>query len=370
MKVLLVQSNVLGNRVLGDYLADALESHAGLDTTKIEVSSEDVHQQAMPPFLARSILARRHWAISRALRQHDIHPARFEAVVCNSFTILLALGPAFRSLRRVCLFDGSSFAHREVIPGLRKPPCLRDRAKALTYSRILGGNLSLLPLSQWARNAHEKYFRHEQPINTMVCSPYSRLDVISRSDMDTARPTGSSADQDLKLLFVGNYLSKKGGYDLIRLHRERLYKFCSLTVVTRQVVTETHPKLLVINDVGVEHRERIEHIYRTHDLFVFPSTFDFFGLVVLEAMSQGLPVVAYDVAAMPEMVRDGINGHLIPYDEDRFATLVDTIERLALNRHDLNRMGANSVSLIRERFPRARFDSTVQQTLVTDYHSV
>jgi glycosyltransferase involved in cell wall biosynthesis len=45
-------------------------------------------------------------------------------------------------------------------------------------------------------------------------------------------------------------------------------------------------------------------------VFVFPSKFDTFGLVILEAMACGLPVVAYDVPSPNDIIQDGITGYL------------------------------------------------------------
>jgi len=52
--------------------------------------------------------------------------------------------------------------------------------------------------------------------------------------------------------------------------------------------------------------------YRTHDVLVAPSTYEGFGMVVLEAMSQHLPVVATPVGCARTLVRDGETGLVVP----------------------------------------------------------
>jgi glycosyltransferase involved in cell wall biosynthesis len=48
--------------------------------------------------------------------------------------------------------------------------------------------------------------------------------------------------------------------------------------------------------------------YASADIFVFPSTTDTFGNVVIEAQASGLPVIVSDVGGPKELVEDGVNG--------------------------------------------------------------
>jgi glycosyltransferase involved in cell wall biosynthesis len=52
--------------------------------------------------------------------------------------------------------------------------------------------------------------------------------------------------------------------------------------------------------------------YRHHDALVFTSTYEGFGMVLLEAMSQGLPVITTPVGCASLLVQDGENGLLVP----------------------------------------------------------
>ena len=58
--------------------------------------------------------------------------------------------------------------------------------------------------------------------------------------------------------------------------------------------------------------EDVMGYYRRHDLLVFPSTYEGFGMVLLEAMSQRLPVVSTPVGAAGALVRHGQTGMIVP----------------------------------------------------------
>jgi glycosyltransferase involved in cell wall biosynthesis len=90
--------------------------------------------------------------------------------------------------------------------------------------------------------------------------------------------------------------------------------------------------------------ERVVDEYRRHDLLVFPSTYEGFGLVVLEAMSQGLPVVATPVGCVPDLVRDGDNGIIVPpRDAD---ALAQAVRRLMDAPSERERMGASAATAV------------------------
>ncbi len=63
------------------------------------------------------------------------------------------------------------------------------------------------------------------------------------------------------------------------------------------------------------YQESAESYLPALDLFVCPSRWEGFGLVVAEAMACGLPVVASAVDSLPELVRDGVEGRLVPPED-------------------------------------------------------
>jgi len=63
--------------------------------------------------------------------------------------------------------------------------------------------------------------------------------------------------------------------------------------------------------IGFVPRAKIKEALKKHDFFVTASTMETQGLVILEAMSAGLPVLGVNALAVPELIHDGKNGYLV-----------------------------------------------------------
>lgn len=71
---------------------------------------------------------------------------------------------------------------------------------------------------------------------------------------------------------------------------------------------------------GFVSRQHLAEAYREADFYATASTIETQGLVVLEAMASGTPVVGVDALAVPEMARDGVSGIIVrPYDANAMA---------------------------------------------------
>lgn len=119
--------------------------------------------------------------------------------------------------------------------------------------------------------------------------------------------------QKIKLLFVGKLSQQKGLADLFAAV-EPLKEWVELTVVGQK----PNVACAALDAALARHRwiptlphAQVLELMRQHDVFVFPSLFDGFGLVITEAMSQGTPVIATNRSAGPDLIRQGDNGWLV-----------------------------------------------------------
>lgn len=95
--------------------------------------------------------------------------------------------------------------------------------------------------------------------------------------------------------------------------------------------------------------------YRAADAFAFPSVKEGFGLVVLEALAAGLPVVATDIPVFAEYLEHGESALLVPPGDP--AALASALERLAGDRVLRRRLAAGGRPLV-DRFTWAASAST------------
>ncbi len=87
------------------------------------------------------------------------------------------------------------------------------------------------------------------------------------------------------------------------------------------------------NFVGYLAGEELASAYASGDIFLFPSSTETLGLVLLEAMAAGCPVIGANKGGIPDIINDGINGCLYdPDQEDQGeSSLIEAIEKILKN---------------------------------------
>ncbi len=87
--------------------------------------------------------------------------------------------------------------------------------------------------------------------------------------------------------------------------------------------------------LGFLSRDELREFYSTLDLFVFPSTAETQGLVALESMACGVPVVGADAMALKDTIEDGVTGFL--YQQGDIKQLKEMVDKTYSERERLSR---------------------------------
>ncbi len=159
----------------------------------------------------------------------------------------------------------------------------------------------------------------------------------------------NSGKLPIKLLFVGSLSQQKGIADLFKV-MDVFGKKLSLTLVGRK----PNYDCIALNAELAKHRwipslphHKILEIMREHDVLVFPTLFDGFGLVMTEAMSQGTPVIATYNSGGPDIIEHGRNGWLVEAGDD--SSLCSAIEYLIENPGAIAKAGIEAIQTARLR---------------------
>lgn len=188
----------------------------------------------------------------------------------------------------------------------------------------------------------------------------SRPIKVIYNGIDTTRfVPGTRTDKTVRVLFSGNLSIRKGAHLLPDIARhlapnvELLY-----TRGLRRGGLSVYGEHLV--DLGPILHEDMPALYRSVDLVLLPTVREGLSLAVLEAMACGLPVVATDIASLPEQIVDGQGGYLCPLGDT--AAFAERINELADNPRLRRRMGE---------FNRCRVEQTFTiERMVSEYKQV
>jgi starch synthase len=173
------------------------------------------------------------------------------------------------------------------------------------------------------------------PIAPIAVIPYGANDMFSSQD----KVARSSEDHALRVLFVGGLSQRKGIADLFDAV-ELIAPLVKLTVIGRKPA-ET---CVALDSALKKHRwieslprEKILAEMRAHDVLVFPSLFEGFGLVVTEALSQGIPVITTPHTCGPDVLTEGEDGFIVPIRDPQAIA-----EKLEVLHQDRERLAAMS----------------------------
>ena len=141
-----------------------------------------------------------------------------------------------------------------------------------------------------------------------------------------------------KVLFVGTNWQRKGGPTLLAAFRRLRQKYPQAELEIVGCTPEINEPGVKV--VGRVPREDLHRYFTQARLFALPTLLEAFGIVFVEALHFGLPIIGTNIGAVPEMVADGVNGYVVPPGDAN--ALGDALERLFADDALAARMGAAS----------------------------
>ena len=237
------------------------------------------------------------------------------------WTLLASILKIFFRWRTVIVFDGSSpgvehtdsqlrFLVRRFIIKLTDAFITNTRAGKEYLTEIIGAPESSIFVRPYLIPHPQTYAQHDSNL---------QLD-----DQEYKRP---------RFIFAGKLIPRKGLLELLRacsLMQTRGYKDYTLLVVGDGLQRRELEEFVAVRSlenrvkfIGKVEYEQMGNYYQQADVFVFPTLEDVWGLVAVEAMMFGKPILCSQRAGAAEMVADGENGYIFdPYDAERLAELM------------------------------------------------
>lgn len=211
---------------------------------------------------------------------------------------------------------------------------------------------SIVTVSQYTKNRMEKSSFISQEIQVVPNG-------ISCSGAGTGQRTVQAAPGKFNVLMIGNFMPNKGQYHFIKAAamlaaRNQGFHFTMIGNVydggyfrkCKELIRKRGMQGYISVYHGVNNAS--EYIGQ-FDVLAVPSLYDeSFGLISVEAMAAGRPVVAFACGGIPEVVRDGVDGFTVPVGDAR--AMARKIQWLAKNPEKAEAMGAKGRQKYREHF--------------------
>ena len=230
---------------------------------------------------------------------------KIDAVVVNTQSVGLTL-PSIPNLPPLFVCLDATFRELETSPWFGPTPLARA---ALTLTMA------------WLRHAERRLFRRAhrllpwsehtaQSLRSQYAIAPDKIAPLPPSMLPPpARPPGAREAGLPQILFLGGNFTRKGGPLLLEVHQKHFADRCELHVVT----FDEKP---VGKNVIVHHGVKAgspEWLRRWHEasLFVFPSELETFGIVLIEALAFGTPVISSNSGAAREVLGDGKAGIIL-----------------------------------------------------------
>ena len=318
MNVAFINENTLGH---ASYLVPFVQALRA----RLELDVEPYLIDATP--LPKSLALRANFSV-RGLRKWglDFHNARWRLTVSRHVREQLAALRARQSIDAIVVNTQS--VALGLCDAARELPvfvCLDATFAQLAKTRWFAPNAPsrlFLPLTSAPVRAREKrlfrvthrFLPWSETVRQSLLKDYQipaeKISLLPPSLTPPRRAKNKLEKSRPQILFVGGDFARKGGPELLECFRNHFSDRCELHLVTQSEIPP-EPGVFVHRGLTAQSEAWRER-WRQADVFVFPSTLETFGIVLVEALAYEVPVIAAAVGAARDILAKGTAGWLLP----------------------------------------------------------
>jgi len=178
-------------------------------------------------------------------------------------------------------------------------------------------------------------------------SPAGKVVIVPYGCPPVADARNKRSPGPLRVLFVG-YISQRKGISYLLKAMERLNGAAELTLIGHlsHPSAELNAQLNRHRWIRTSPHEKVLEEMRSHDVLVLPTLFEGRALVVLEALSQGLPVITTLNSGTEDVVVEGLSGSIVPICSSE--AIAGALAKLAENQSLLEDLSQGALRVARE----------------------
>ncbi|MGZ3789942.1 MAG: glycosyltransferase family 4 protein [Bacteriovorax sp.] len=332
MRKVLIVTPCLGTKGGVETVTNILSSLLTQNKYEVDFLTPD-ERMGISPWLKLQVLIWGQPAITKELYK-TIVQSSYAVVICNG-----EYGFGIKHKNAISYFHGSYL-------GLRNFTFAKSNIKSflvLTFrafqQRLASQGKTVVSVSEFLNAILEK---QKINVNYTISNP---VDLALFSPMNLEKRDG--------LLFVGRYDYYAKGFDLLENLAKKGHHITCVTDVKREIPN--------IDFIPMKNYEQMPNLYSAYKILIFPSRFESFGMVAVEAMACGVPVIMNKVgiaeklmAEIPEFVLDNVDDleeveRRIELIKDRYSEFSCRSRDFCKNHFSLEKFGQDWLRIIRDK---------------------